>query len=288
MIDENEIGYLSREYALAMPGTPVWLYNARGWASRRLIPDTTRYDLQGLYPLLCCCDWAGLARDMDNMLGIVLDVVSLAFVSDPFGSASLAASRLDLFAPYKVHYTIDCGAKWKASKHHRYYARKSACEVEMAASVDLDTWCKLYSNLVKRHSITGIQAFSRDSFEHQLETPGLVAFQAREGDEIVGMHLWYRQNDVAYSHLAAFSDRGYELSVAYKLMDAAIGYFSQSTHYLDLGGSPDGGDGGLDFFKRGWANDTRLTYLCGKVLDWDVYKELSHGKETGYFPAYRG
>ncbi len=284
MVDNSIIGYLSGEYALAMPGELlVRLSSAGGWANPRAIPGTRHYDTQGPYPLLCCACWTGLPQDMRNMGG-----VSFVFVSDPFGGVCEIGQHLDLFAPYKAHYTIDCGAKWKTSKHHRYYARKSACEVEMTTEVDLGVWCGLYSNLVKRHDITGIQVFSRDSFERQLKVPGLIAFQARVGDEIVGTHLWYKQGDVAYSHLAAFSDRGYELSVAYKLMDAAIGYFSQRAHYLDLGGSPDDGSPGLDFFKRGWANDARMTYLCGKILNWDVYKELSHGKQTGYFPAYRG
>jgi len=285
VVDDSLTGYLSKEYALAMPGIPVWLFSAGGWTSARPVPGGQHYDLQGPYPLLCCLDWPGLKCDMAAMRG----VVSLTFVSDPFGEDVCGlAEHLDLFAPYKVHYTIDCGAKWKASKHHRYYARRSACEVERVDDPDLGAWCDLYSNLVDRHGITGVQAFSRDSFKHQLSVPGLVAFQARDGDEIVGMHLWYKQGDVAYSHLAAFSDRGYELSVAYKLMDAAIGYFSQNVHYIDLGASPDGAGDGLSFFKRGWVNDTRVTYLCGKILNWDVYKELSHGKNTGYFPAYRG
>ncbi len=158
----------------------------------------------------------------------------------------------------------------------------------------LDAWTALYDNLSARHGITGLTAFSRESFAAQLSVPGLVALRAVEGDATVGMLLWYVQGDVAYYHLGAYSERGYELRASFALFSYALEYFAQhGLRYLNLGGgagTETGGTAGLSRFKAGWANDTRTAYFCGRILDHDRYAELvraSGDPATSYFPAYR-
>lgn len=285
MVDEGLTGYLSGEYAAAFQewGKPIRLPRSKSWVLRRPIPGSNYYDAMGLYPLMCCEGWGSLETDMSCLY----DLVSLAFVSDPFAE-DWDDSWLDLCAPYKLRRVVDYTKRHVPTKHHRYYAKNARCKVELAIEPDLDTWCNLYTNLVERHGITGIQAFSRESFEYQLAAPGLITFQAYDRKGVMAMHLWYVQGDAAYSHLAACSDRGYDNFAAYALMDEALRFFAGNVKHLDLGATPDSADGkGLDFFKKGWSNDSRLTKLCGKILDFDKYKELSNGK-SAYFPAYRG
>jgi hypothetical protein len=282
MVDVDIAGYLSPEYAtsLAEWGEPVKLPLSGGWVLRREIPQSRYRDAMGVYPLLCCTDWEKLEQDV----GALHDLVSLVFVSDPFASIENSL-WLDLYAPYETHLLVDYGQPVKPSKHHRYYAKQYESRIEVVIEPDMSEWTMLYDTLIDRHEITGIQAFSRRSFAEQFNTPGLVAFRAYRRNVPLGIHLWYMQGDVAYSHLAACSYYGYEEYAAYGLMQAALEFFDGGVRYLDLGAT---GSTGLDFFENGWSNDSKIAYLCGKILDLDAYKELVGIDEKRYFPAYRG
>jgi hypothetical protein len=155
----------------------------------------------------------------------------------------------------------------------------------------LREWITLYDELIQRHAIRGIQAFSPESFRAQFQVPGLVALRAMDSnDECVGAHLWLVDGCVAYSHLSAASELGYRYSCSYALYSEAIEYFRGKVRWLDLGGGagvsekPDG----LTRFKAGWSNSTRTAFLCGRILDPERYRELSAAsRSTSYFPAYR-
>ena len=107
------------------------------------------------------------------------------------------------------------------------------------------------------------------------------------------MTLWYEQDDVAYYHLAAYSDAGYEHRAAFALFSAALAHFRGRVDWLALGagaGAAATDDDGLARFKRGWATGTRTAYLCGRVLDPARYRALAGagaGMAAAYFPAYR-
>ena len=110
--------------------------------------------------------------------------------------------------------------------------------------------------------------------------------------ETVGMHLWYVSGEVAYSHLAASSERGYGLMAAYALHWFAIGCFAGRLAALDLGAGAGIGEdsSGLSRFKKGWSTGTRTAYFCGRIFDPDGYTELTRSSglpQTNYFPAYR-
>lgn len=286
-------GYASPLYAgsLAEFGTPRPLHRSGGWTLEREIPGTPHRDAMGPYPLFVCENWSALHEDLDE---VDEDLVSLTIVTDPFGDydESLLDRDFDLVIPFKEHFVADLEAP-TVSKHHRYYARKALEKVNVEECEEplrfLDEWTTLYAGLTKRHNLSGIKAFSREAFTRQLQVPGLVMLRAVSGKETVGLHLWYLSGEVAYSHLAASSERGYELMSAYALHRFALKRFAGRVRWLDLGaGAGAGGEGGgLDRFKRGWSTGTRTAYLCGRVFDREVYKKLSQGRETGYFPAYR-
>jgi hypothetical protein len=147
--------------------------------------------------------------------------------------------------------------------------------------------------LTERHGIDGIKAFSAVAFREQLAVPGIVALRAVADGEVVGGHLWYVQGDVAYSHLAASSPRGYDLDASYALYWYALHHFRGIVRWLNLGagaGLDPQGDDGLTRFKRGWSSDTRLAFFCGRIFDRSRYQEVVRmrgGPATSYFPAYR-
>lgn len=120
-------------------------------------------------------------------------------------------------------------------------------------------------------------------------------FRALDGDETVGATLWYADREVAYYHLGAYSDAGYELEASFGLFWHVLDYFArEGLRWLNLGAgaglSDEGQTDGLTRFKRGWANDTRTAYFCGRILDRVKYEEIMRTKQiaaSDYFPAYR-
>ena len=158
----------------------------------------------------------------------------------------------------------------------------------------LDDWTRLYGNLIERHAIKGLVAFSRNSFAGQFRVPGMVAFRAVSNGETVGMLLWYIQNKIGYYHLGAYSPRGYELGASFALFWVAMRHFAESgLQWLNIGagaGSQSDGQDGLTRFKRGWSTGVRTAYFCGRILDRQKYQEITQAKQipaTDFFPAYR-
>ncbi len=296
-------GYLHPAYAAALAAAdirPRELPRCRGWLLERPIAGFAARDAMWCYPLFCCQDWSQLHADLDSLTGAL---VSVAMVTDPFGAYDEAYLRdcfKDLVIPFKQHFVVDLGRAPESfvHPHHRRSARKARAVLHVEQCAEpiafLDDWTTLYGYLIERHGITGLTAFSRASFARQLTVPGLVALRAVDADATVGMLLWYVQGDVAYYHLGAYSERGYELRASFALFSYALEYFAQAgLRYLNLGGGAGTGtDGaaGLTRFKAGWTNDTRTAYFCGRILDEARYAELVRAQGdplTNYFPAYR-
>jgi hypothetical protein len=305
MID-NEIlkGYLHPDYAdsLAEFGHPRELSACGGWVLVRPIPDFDARDAMGCYPLFVCQDFMKIHDDLEKLKN---DLVSLVLVTDPFADIEpqYLMEHFDLAKPFKRHLitTLHNNLELSINKHHRYYARKSLrdLDVEIVAQPEemLDAWCELYQNLIARHNITGIQAFSRACFERQLRLPGLVmiAGRVKSTNEVVGIHLVINQGEFSYSHLAAFSENGYKISAAYGIYWETLNYLKATNcQYFDLGAMPglqdDSGDG-LSRFKKGWSDNSRLVYLCGKIFNMGqmdlLIKNNSSITKADYFPPYR-
>ena len=292
-------GYAHQAYAYSLSefGEPMRLAESGGWLLRRAIGGTGSFDAMGLYPLFCCDNWKGIAPDLDVLRD---EFVSVAVVPDPFGhyDEDLLRSCFDRVIPFKSHFVIDFDQPGPYGvSNHRYKARKSLrrLNVEVCANPKdmLEDWIVLYGHLIERHEIRGIKAFSADSFRKQFEVPGLVAFRASTPDgQCAGGQLWFLQGDVAYYHLGAANEIGYQHSCAFGIYATAIEYFAGKARYLELGagaGSTSKEDG-LTRFKEGWANATRNAYFCGRVLNPQRYGELTNAPDavpTSYFPAYR-
>jgi hypothetical protein len=295
------MGYRHPQYArsLAEFGTPHELVRCGGWILERQIHGVPYYDGMGCYPLFSCKDWSGLKSDLEELE----DLVALSIVTDPFGTYTIDELQHcfpDRCFPFKDHFTIDLEQPIDrfVESHHRRYARKALEHICVEQCVEpdqyLDDWINLYNNLIVRHDIKGISAFSRSAFSIQLSIPGIVAFQATHQGDIVGMLLWYVQDGVGYYHLGAYSSTGYDLRASFALFWFAIDYFAKSgLRWLNLGagaGVDSDGTDGLTRFKRGWSTGTRRVYFCGRIFDPERYYELVKAKrmsETDYFPAYR-
>lgn len=253
----------------------------------------------GCYPIFSCQDWSSLHGDLEE---IGQELISLVLVADPFGNFSrelLDATFKDRVVSFKEHLVADLQqpANEFVSKHHQYYARKALETVSVEYCEDpslmLDVWSELYDLLIERHQLKGVNAFSRTSFAKQLSVPGITMLRATCLGQTVGAHLWYRQGDVAFSHLAASNALGYELMAAYALSWWALEYFSDKVRWIDWGagaGLNSSVRDGLTDFKRGWANTTRTAHLCGRIFDHVNNDEITRARGfdgSPYFPQYR-
>lgn len=294
-------GYASAAYAAALSefGEPLALPACGGWLLRRPIAGHDAADAMGCYPLFACRDWGRLAEDLESPAD---DLVSVTLVADPFGGYSEETLRRcfpDLCRRFKEHYVVDLERSTPddVSAHHRRNARRGLRQVSVEVCDEprryRDDWVRLYQDLIDRHGIRGISAFSPLSLERQLEVPGLVMQRAVHEGATVGIVLWYVTDTVAYYHLGAYSPEGYELRAAFAIFSTALEFFRGKVGDLALGagaGARPDPESGLDRFKAGWATGTRPAYLCGRILDPDLYARLAAGgasSDTGYFPAYR-
>src|SRR5579864_3144873 len=278
-------GYMHAHYAesLAEFGTPRQLTRCEGWILERRVPGFSYRDASGCYPLFCCKDWSKLHVDLDELAD---QLVCLSIVSDPFGRCDVVYLQRcfgDVVIPFKEHFVIDLlkPAAAFVSRHHQRYARKALdllnVQEHPEPSQFLDEWMSLQRTLTTKHRISGIRAYSRRAFAIQLAMPGTVVLRAMDGDRTVGAQIWFVQRDVAYGHVLAFSERGYQLGAAYALYWFAIHHFASRVRWCSIGGVPGvGGHGaeGLTWFKRGWSQETRTAYFCGRIFDRERYAEI--------------
>ncbi len=293
-------GYLSAEYAEAFKefGQPLFLEKAGGWLLKRAVPNTQYSDAMGLYPLFGCKNWQALDQDLQQ---IANQLVSLVLVTDVFNrphNKKFLEEQFDLVTLFKNHYVVDFNEPLPKIIHprHRTYARKALKELKIEKdrpSPEIVTnWIELYRFLIKRHHITGIVAFSTQSFKQQFKVPGLHIFSARFKDAIVSMQLWFGDGQYAYYHLGASNELGYRFRASYGLMWFALHYFQQAGYQMaDLGASAglQAKKDGLSQFKAGWSNLQLPAYLCGRIFNTELYFRLSQNNATmnSYFPAYR-
>jgi hypothetical protein len=295
-------GYAHAAYAasLAAFGRPLALPRCGGWLLERALSHAEGHDAMGCYPLFACQDWRGLNSDLEELRG---RLVSVVLVPDPFAPVDREtfSDWFDHARPFKPHHLVDLTRLERAQlpRHHRRQLARAerAVAVERGAEPErwLDAWCELYGGLARRHGLGGIRAFSRESFRRQFAVPGLALFATTAAEGLVGLHLWYRQGEVAFYHLGAMNDAGRRLSASYASFWQAMQRFRQEgVRWLDLGGgaglAPSGEADGLERFKRGWAHETRMTLVCGKVLDRPRYAALCAAAPAGaadYFPLYR-
>jgi len=157
----------------------------------------------------------------------------------------------------------------------------------------IENWARLYDQLIKRHHIEGIRAFSKTAFVKQINLPGTILLQAEYQGDVVGAQVYFMQEDVVHCHLGASSPVGYELGVTYALDRFSIEYFSGKARWLDLGGGAgiaSNGDDGLGAYKQGWSTGTRPVFFCGRIFSQERYSAImdsNHLVATNYFPAYR-
>ena len=268
----------------------------------RDVPGGGYQDAMGLYPFFSCKNWDKLRTDVEEIQN---ELVALSLITDPMAEVDqglLASIFPEHCRMFKEHFAIDLtqpSVHKTFSTNHKRNAQKAFKQLDVRRCSKpgdyFEDWLQFYRHLIERHEITGMTAFSEKCFSRQFETPGLIAYRASRGADIVGMNLWYvTEAGHAYYHLGAYSDVGYEAGASFALFWQAIeDFMAEGIRYLCLGagaGSTPKGDDGLTRFKRGWANTIRSVYFCGRIFNPGVYNDLTKrfaNPGTHFFPAYR-
>lgn len=255
--------------------------------------DGGGFDAAGVYPFCV------LPKDADIAAGLARlkehGAVSVVLVLDDFHRPQIQTlePHFSLLRPFKTHYVHD-PKKGEVSydSHHRRSLRKAQKQVKIGVldlSKDWQNWHALYDYIIKDMGLTGLHAFPTAHHQVLFHLEGITAIGAWAGDELASAHIWAEDGETIHSHLVASNAKGYETRAAYAVNDFSIKHFS-AAKIINFGGGAgidNSEDDGLARFKRGFANDTAQSYLCGAVLDAEKYNELSSGKKTDYFPAYR-
>jgi len=299
--DELMTGYMHPEYAESLMefGVPRALPRSGGWILERQVPGESSRDAMGCYPLLSCLDWSQLHIDLDEVGD---ELVSLSLVTDPFGEYDpdyLRRCFRDVVIPFKEHYIVDLQRPLNeiAGRRHRKNARRALKNIRINVIEEptkfIEEWLSLYNNLICKHNISGVSAFSRKAFAKQLSLPGTVVLSAKYQDETVAAQIYFVQGDVVHCHLGAASQTGYDQGALHAMDFYSIEYFADKVRWLNLGGAAgitsDSTDG-LSLYKSGWSTETRTAYFCGRIFNQEKYEKIVKATgitATDYFPAYR-
>lgn len=251
-------------------------------------------DVIGTYPITVFKEDADVAGGLVRLKDA--GFVSVTLVCDDFHRPD-HLQGFDVVREFKSHFLHrgpghSFAGGYCPHQEHRRKIRRAKRDVvcrEIDLKTHLNEWIALYDTLVRRHILTGVHAFPRESFKSLAEIPGIVAIGGFVKDEMVCCNLWAVHDGRAHSHLVASNENGYELRAAYAVTDFAIRHFADCD-VINLGGSAGSGDkeDGLAQFKRGFSNETAPAWLCGAIMNREAYDLLSAGQESNeYFPQYR-
>ncbi|QDU68460.1 GNAT family N-acetyltransferase [Engelhardtia mirabilis] len=300
------LAYADPDYARAMGefGEPIALPASGGWLLAREVPGGKgARDLTAAYPLFDCRDWSGLEADLARLRAERAGA-SVVLVAEPLGAPDgelLARLFPDCARPFKRHFLVDLSRdpELQRSAHHEKSLRRAerfADFERIAPAEGLDEWCALYGELAARFGLTGPSAFSHVAFARHFALDGLSVYRASENGRTTGMSLWLRRGERCWYHLAATDDAGRRHEASYGLVALALGdHATRGCTVADLGGGAgldDDESSGLAAFKAGWGEERCEAWLCGAVLDPDLYERLCAERwitpeGTDFFPDYR-
>jgi hypothetical protein len=291
--------YATIEYGetLRHLGEPIYIPEWGTSVLRRRI-GAAYHDAIGTYPITIFKPDHDLTGGLERLARLGFVSVVLVFNNIWRPELSELQASFDFVRTFKHHYLYDrARSPFRFSKNHGVKVRR-AMRVVSVERFDLagrpDEWNEIYEGLVERLGLSNtIHAFPRDHHKALAQLPGTVAVGAFAGGRLLSCHVWVCYDGYAMSHLVASNEEGYAMRAAYAVNAASIDLLSEC-QILNFGGGAGpvkDESSGLERFKRGFANATASSYLCGKVLAADAYAELCRQagvtQDASYFPAYR-
>lgn len=282
--DPRHLAALARDGAHRLP--------VANWGGANLllrpIPGTALRDAAGPYPLLPFDPSWRIASGLQEMRAA--GAISAVIVADPLAPPA-DTDAFQMARLFKRHHLVI--GRYAPSEHHRAELRRAARRCEVAETPYEEGWrdfAALYAGLVARKGIAGGAGDFDSAYFAALAPLRPRLFAAHAHGHVIAMSLWLIEGDRAWYHLAASDEAGRAASAGYAVVDAAIrALLADGIGRILLGGGLAEAHQppcGLDRFKAGFANDSRVNLLLGAVLDPQGCAMLG-GATGAFFPAYR-
>jgi hypothetical protein len=170
-------------------------------------------------------------------------------------------------------------------------ARRSGLRVELdETGARLDDFLRLYEHTLDRRAAPARYRFPRLFFERIGEhlAGHLVYGHALDGDRVVSSELVLLSSATAYSFLGGTDETAFE-SRPNDLLKVELIHWAQEAgkRRFVLGGGQQPDDG-IFRYKRSFSPHGLVPFEVGmRIFDEARYAELSRGRQTTFFPAYR-
>jgi hypothetical protein len=170
-------------------------------------------------------------------------------------------------------------------------ARRSGLRVEIdETGARLDDFVRLYEHTLDRRGAAGRYRFPRAFFERIRDgLAGHFAYaHVLDGDRVVSSELTLLSATSAYSFLGGTDEAAFELRPNDLLKVELMLWAKEAGKRRFVLGGGQQADDGIFRYKRSFAPNGLVPFEIGmRIFDHERYAELSRGRETNFFPAYR-
>ncbi|MEX2646387.1 MAG: GNAT family N-acetyltransferase [Gaiellaceae bacterium] len=170
-------------------------------------------------------------------------------------------------------------------------ARRSGLRVEIdQAGARLDEFVRLYEHTLDRRGASTRYRFPRAFFERIRDRlAGQFAFaHVLDGERVVSSELALLSATSAYSFLGGTDESAFELRPNDLLKHELMLWAKEAGKRRFVLGGGHEADDGIFRYKRSFAPHGLVPFEIGmRIFDPERYAELSRGRETTLFPAYR-
>lgn len=145
----------------------------------------------------------------------------------------------------------------------------------------------LYEQTMRRAAAAAHYFFGAAYFDRVLEADRTwLALATAPGDELAAASIAAVSDGFLHYYLSGSADSRLREAPMKNVVTRLVEHASELGLPLNLGGGIRPGDA-LEEFKRGFANRRQAWRTSELVCDAQGYNQLSAGRDTGFFPAYR-
>jgi len=294
-------GYLSPLYGQSFSefGEIITLPESGAQFIRREITSGL-FDYIGVYPFVMCKNWQKLHDELNSIRSE--EDVSVVFVVDPFSApdACDALADWEVCRKFKSHFVVNLEGDWlsRCNENCRRSIRTALSKNDVELVADNNKYVRIffdmYSQQADRVDMPALQRLSLRAVEEQVNISGCDMFVSSVNDIITGVLIVYDISGWANSHLVATTDSGRKMMSTFALYEKCFSILKdRGRKNFNFGGAvglTDDPSDGVFRFKSRWGGNAVLSCIFGKILNYNIYEELTQQTLTmnnDFFPAYR-
>jgi len=281
-------------------GEAFQLERANGWVLKRQLGEDGGYDLISPYPSFAETDFAKINFDLASLMA-EKKFVALTLRTDALSEAEVLSTKAhwDWFKTFKTHHITDLSIDWRtsAARNALRYEKRARQTFQYEVSSTPSDYAKELHHLnqtILQRTTGSIQSqIELETLKRQLGLLGAVLIKATYDSGLQALGLFMQSDNKAYAYLLGCTNDAREDYVLYGLYGFALDLFSNRVRYVDFGAGPgmrDNIDHPVAKFKRLWTNKMAKSYICGKIIRDDIYRQLTKTSPVDhpdFFPGYK-